>query len=486
MRWVSILIWFVTVCVQVVLGQQGAPSVHVAKISLPDPAYIGMPIWMQVISPTGYKIHYPSSTTPNDFYCSEVEVKQDGRLLQPLIGLPAGGRGGAACGWLGVPDTAESKLPIHLQYLLTEPGTYMVRFTRREYRRLQPGTGIAEQSDWVPLHLRAAPPGIVEHWLTGQLSDLPGTPGRLLGDALPSLLASRDRRVLQLMIETSYHADAAVAAYTANSLELFDPERVRAQLLSGLRERGPNDALGYLFSSRGNIVLPIAAQIAATSVLHLRSPVPVEVEAAVHVLSIMCDSYYRLSAETVAQIASALQSEVDFVVAQKNDKAAWWIANFLGQTRPPVGRVLLWKLIDARLATEQSLICVTWFHDPSDLPRLTAVVKQDSPSDPHGYGHSSVVMDMQTQYGTIVQPYLRDILASSKQTWVRTAAAQGLVRMNDRAGWEFFIVVIRQRPFYRDEMVRWLGEPFPVIRDAGDAAIITFLTSRLANATAQE
>jgi hypothetical protein len=200
----------------------------------------------------------------------------------------------------------------------------------------------------------------------------------------------------------------------------------------------------------------------------------------------MRDPYFLLSAETVAQIASALQSEVDFVVAQKNDKAAWWIANFLGETRPPGGRVLLWKLIDAELATEQSLICLTWFHDSSDLPQLAGIAKQYNPSDPHGYAHSGVVMHMQTQYGTVALPYLRDILASSKQTWVQTAAAQGLVQMNDRAGWEFFIGVVRQRPFYRDEMVRWLGEVFPVIRDADDAAIITFLTSRLANATAQK
>lgn len=400
--------------VAAVAGARDAPPVRVAKISLPEPAYVGMPIWMQVISPTGYKIHYPSSTTPNDFYCNEVEVKQDGRLLRPLIGLPAEGRGGAPCGWLGIADIAESKLPIHLQYLLTEPGTYMVRFTRREYRPAKAYREIAEQSDWAPLHLQVAPSGMIEHWLTSQLSDLPGIPGRLLGDALPSLLASRDRRVLQLMIETSYQADSAVAAYAAKSLELFDPEQVRAQLLSVLRERGPNDALGYLFSSRGNIALPIAAQIVATSVRHLRSPVPIEVEAAVHVLSIMRDPYFHLPAETVAQIASALQSEVDFVVAQKNDKAAWWIANFLGQTRPPVGRVLLWKLMDAGLATEQTLSCITWFHDPSDLPRIADIAKQYNPSDPYGYAHSGVVMQMQTQYGTVALPYLRDILASSK------------------------------------------------------------------------
>ena len=486
MRRVVTFVWFVMVCDLVVLGQQGVPPVQVAKISLPDPAYIGMPIWMQVVSPTGYKIHYPSSTTPNDFYCNEVEVMQDGRPLRPRIGFPAAGRAGAACGWLGIANIAESKLPIHLQYLLTEPGTYMVRFTRREHRRAQPQPGIAERSEWVPLHLRIAPPGVIEEWLTSQLAMVPGTPGRLLGDVLPSLLASRDPRVLRLMIDTSYDADSAVTEYAANSLELFDPEQVRMKLLSILRERGPSDALGYLFGSRGGIVAPIAAKIVVASLFRLRSSAPAEVEGAIHALSVLRDPYFHLPRETVTQIADALQADVDFIVSQRNDKAAWWVANFLGATRPPVGRALLWKLIEAGLATEQSLVCITWFHDPSDLPRLAGIAKQYNPSDPHGYAHSSVVMHMQSQYGTVARPYLRDILASSKQTWVRTAAAQGLVQMNDRAGWEFFVDVVRQRPFYRDEMVRWLGDVFPVVRDADDAAIITFLESKLATATTQE
>ncbi len=275
----------VIVCHLAVLAQQHAPQVPVAKISLPEPAYIGMPIWMQVVSATGYKIHYPSSTTPNDFYCNQVELKQNGHLLLPLIGQPAAGRAGGACGGLGMAGIAESKLPIHLQYPLTEPGTDMVRFTRRELRPEKRGEQIAEQSGWIPMHVQIAPPGTVEQWLTGALAGLPESPGRLLEDALPSLLASHDASVLRLMIDTSYNPGPLVAAYAANSLELFDAEQVRPTLLSALQERGPNDALGYLFASRGNIVLPIAEQIVAASMPYLRSAVPTEVEGAVHVLS---------------------------------------------------------------------------------------------------------------------------------------------------------------------------------------------------------
>ena len=75
------------------------------------------------------------------------------------------------------------------------------------------------------------------------------------------------------------------------------------------------------------------------------------------------------------------------------------------------------------------------------------------------------------------------LLASSKQTWIRTEAAKGLVQMNDRAGWNFFVDVVRQHPFYGDEMVRWLGNNFPAIRDADDAAMIAFLESKSATAT---
>jgi hypothetical protein len=142
-----ILLWLFAASGLSVSSAQNTPPIAIAKISLPDPAYVGMPIWMQVESPSNHTVHYPSSTTPNDFYCNEVNVKQNGRLLSPLKGFPPGGRAGAACGWLGVADIAQSKLPIHLQYPLTQPGTYLVRFTRREYRR----TGkleIAEQSDW--------------------------------------------------------------------------------------------------------------------------------------------------------------------------------------------------------------------------------------------------------------------------------------------------------------------------------------------------
>jgi len=474
-------------------ASQEAPQIPVAKISLPDPAYVGMPIWMQVVSPTGHKIHYPSSTTPNDFYCNEVEVKHDGRLLPALKGASPGGRGGPACGFLGVADTAQSKLPIHLQYPLTEPGTYLVRFTRREYR----GAGkleLAERSDWTALHLRLAPPGMIESWLNHQISTLPVAAGALLGEVLPSLLASRDSRVLRLMIETTYQGcpahvwgcpESVVAGYAAESLKLFDPAQVRTQLLLAISQHGPSDALAWTLNPSDHA--SIAQQIVVVTLPRLHSSEPAQVEASVHTLYLLRDPSYRLPPDTVARIEHALQADVDFVIAQKNENAAGWIAQFLASAGPVAGRPLLWKLVEARFATEQSMICLTWLHDPSDLPRLTAIVKEKDASDPPGYdSHAGVVGNMYTNYGTVARPYLRDILASSKQPFVRAAAAQALAEMNDPAGWEFFLDVITQRPFYRDEMVRWLSDRFPTTRSADDTALIAFLRSKMATATTLE
>jgi hypothetical protein len=66
---------------------------------------------------------------------------------------------------------------------------------------------------------------------------------------------------------------------------------------------------------------------------------------------------------------------------------------------------------------------------------------------------------------------------------VRTAAAKGLVQLNDRAGWEFFVGVLNDRPFYRGEMVQWLGDVFPALRGANDSTILAYLDSRLATST---
>lgn len=54
--------------------------------------------------------------------------------------------------------------------------------------------------------------------------------------------------------------------------------------------------------------------------------------------------------------------------------------------------------------------------------------------------------------------------------------------MDDRAGWEFFAGVLKQRPFYRNEMVQWLRVASPPIRNADDVEILDLIQSKAKNA----
>lgn len=473
-----LLIPIVLVCTLAAAAQQPSGEIPRSKIVVPDPAYIGMPIWMQIESPVHYPVRYPSSTSPQDFYCNKVELKRDGVVVPLVIALPAAGRAGPACGSLGV-EAASGQLPIHLQYPSLRPSTYMVRFTRHQYGRGL-HTEIGEQSDWVPMHVRRPPPEMVEHWLTEALSHVPTTPGALLGDTLPSLLASPDPRVLQLMVDTTYNTNEMVSQYAANALALFDPEHVRSALISVLRQRGPNAALGYFFASHGDVVKGIVPDILADSLPRLHSADPVEVAGAIQTLGVLRQPYFGLSPTDLAKISAALSPAVDVVIAQSNEKGAQSLADIVGAMQVPGGRTLLWKLIEANLAVEQSMICVAWYKDPADLPRLAAILSQYDSADPHGYKHSGVVGDLERQFGNAARPYLRELLATSKQTWVKTAAAKGLVSMNDRAGWAFFVNVVNGNEFYRRELIQWLRDSFPELRGADEAVILNFLEARLA------
>jgi len=80
------------------------------------------------------------------------------------------------------------------------------------------------------------------------------------------------------------------------------------------------------------------------------------------------------------------------------------------------------------------MICLTSVLDLSDLLRLAAIVKkQKDASDPPGYdsAHQCRGEHAEELRGPLRNPTCGDILASSKQAFIRTAATEWLVEMND-------------------------------------------------------
>jgi hypothetical protein len=179
-------------------------------------------------------------------------------------------------------------------------------------------------------------------------------------------------------------------------------------------------------------------------------------------------------------VSRSLDSSVDHVVDQRHEKAAWLLANYFGQKRTAETHQLLWKIADANLAVEQSLICITWFKNASDLPKLTTVTETYDPDDPHGYRHASIAEGIGS-YGQVALPYLHHLLQNSRQTWVRTSAAKGLVSMNDPAGFQFFIAMLKDKPFYANEFIGWLKDTFPPLKTADDSQMMAFLEEKISH-----
>jgi hypothetical protein len=296
----------------------------------------------------------------------------------------------------------------------------------------------------------------------------------------PIITGITHSRNTRCSLEKTYTSDQIVGLYAGDSLALFDPELVRQETLFIIKSEGPNDFLAYSLSSSGQIFKPISEQLAAVAIANLNSNHPQRALGAIHTLVLLSDPYFGLRPKTLHKVSRFLDSSVGHVISQRNEQAAWWLSNYFGEKRTVGAHESLWKMVDANLAVEQSLICIIWFKDASDLPKVTNATATYDPADPHGSHHMSVV-DGIGSYGQIAVPYLHRLLQNSQQTWVRTSAAQALARMNDPAGFQFFIAMLKDKPFYANEMIGWLKENFPTLKTADDSRIMSFMEEKISH-----
>jgi len=195
-------------------------------ISLAEPAFAGMPVWLRVKKPwgTGW-LRYPFHTEPWDMGPASIEVRFQGRELPPLSLLPYPllGLGNGMIGLPGqVPAEYLHRLPIHLLYAFVAPGAYEVRYT--EYR-LRLGTGEREvhlRSAWTPIDVQAAT-AVQRRAAFDKLTAAPpaGTV-ELLCNFLPSLLAYRDEPALRILARSLNSPDPLVRSYAEYALNYFD------------------------------------------------------------------------------------------------------------------------------------------------------------------------------------------------------------------------------------------------------------------------
>ena len=153
-------------------------------------------------------------------------------------------------------------------------------------------------------------------------------------------------------------------------------------------------------------------------------------------------------------------------------------ASALGGVHDPRARDLLWDFVNRNALTEQSLIAITWFKNPADLPRLATLLEAPAKGDAVQGTYFSLPYAIYRAYGDAALPVLESAIQKSGYIWIQTNCARELVQAGRRSGFAFIALAIEQNKFYRREMVQFVQDRFPELRGADESKVLVFLKAR--------
>ena len=142
-------------------------------LSLADPAFVGMPVWIHVEMPVGRgSLRYPHWTAPWDVAPGKFEVRFAGRDIPILAELPfAPPILGAMM--VGLPHEPPAKYldraPLHLVYSFNRAGTYEVRYTETRFDWRTRKDTLYQQSEWTKIEIQPSTAAQRAAWLANRL-----------------------------------------------------------------------------------------------------------------------------------------------------------------------------------------------------------------------------------------------------------------------------------------------------------------------------
>ena len=431
------------------------------SLSVEGEARVGGPLWIHIEVPFGWStiVQYPVGIRPGDFGCNEVEVRRNGVLLPRIALRPPSGAivGGLICGNIAIEGGPlhTGRLPLHLQYHFTEPGIYEVRYTRRDVSYSRDPTKILLRSEWTPVRVLPRAP-------SPPAGPAPGDAAELLSAYLPNLLATSDPAALDAVIACLYHANQTVRQFASGALDYWPQNEVETRIDRELAVRGPSDMTIDGTLTRHPEMLPLVLP-------YLKSANPALMRAAVTGVS----RAHPNAAAEAAMIAAA-----EHITRTGDPQTVIYYAAALGGLRDPRAGALLWDFVGRGVAREQALIAISWRKDPSDLPRLAALLEAPVTGDPLSHELASLPYALRNSYGEAALPYLESALEKSAYVWVRTNCARELILAGRSSGFAFVVQAIEQKARYSREMIQFVQDRFPQLRGADDAAILSFLRTR--------
>ncbi len=472
------------------------PPVQKFRIHIDQGAYTKMPVWIQADLSDQLTVRYPYQEDPLDFGTNLIELKQNGHVVKPppSHALPAPPNGPASFGEqpensLAPLGSPKNRLPLHLKYPFNNAGLYSVRWTRVRQYRTYPNTvtnKVVARSNWLDFAVQPSTPKQRHEWLQKHLSSVPQDSGQLVGDFLPSLLASApDPKALPVVLQQLYSSQSLVSHYALYGLLFFRDSDVSNQLVAQIEEHGPTSAVVDLIMSYPQFFRGQREQIVNATLPYLQAKDDDQVAATLKLLGSLMhtggNSNWPKNSTVPARTDQAVVAAAPDL-AKRGRSVLQPLAAYLGSVKGKTAREPLWLVAERPEAEhEQALIALCWIGDPRDLPRLSNILLKPGDKDKYGADISSLPNSLILAYGDSALPYLEKALTQSPYAFVRTQCAQQLALKGSSSGFRFFLDAIENKRFYKDEMITWLKDSFAdkISTNADDKAVVAFLNSRV-------
>lgn len=453
-----------------------------ASVALEAPARVGLPVWLKIS--TRNDIRYPFYTVPDWHTCYDVEVRKDGKAY-PRIQTPPTAIAqaivfaGNICGGLYLPGKLQhpGSIPLHVMYRFDQPGVYEVRYVERMPWGVPNGPNLV--SPWTPIEIQAATAADRVKWLAEASSQAPSDATSLLSGYLPDILGVPDDRSLQLLIPYLNHPDAMVRQYVSYALSYWPGEQASKAVLAGILARGPSEDSARLLSFSREMITAEQTEAAVQAALpYLKSDSAISLKGAIDVVQWSAlGEKSQVNGELKKRAADALIDAEAQVVAVGNRDIANTYAEALGSMKDDRAGKILWSFVERDIAHEQAIIALAWLRSPADLPKL-AQMAMPAAAQPGDSGPGSLPYALRNSYGDAALLYIEEMLQRSPFVFVRTASARELVYSGRPSGFAFIVDAIEQNRAYRGEMVQFLRERFPEIRQGDDAAALRLAQSK--------
>ncbi len=437
------------------------PPIVEFHISIDRLAYTGRPFWIKADFKPPFTVQYPCGLgpasypylyPPDYFGESKLEVKRGSQTLTPRFSCCGAMVNGAPMRPAGV---HRNRLPLHLQYPLTQAGMYSVRWSQSQQTTSR---NIITRSNWIIFEVKDLTSKDRENWLRKQLASVPAEPMVLVGDYLPSLLAAApDRRVLNTILRQLYSKDRLVCDYALGSLALFPGIDVRAQMIELLRSQGPCHSIaeavqwypGYFKIEGDDFIKTVLPYLSATD--------DKKVLASLELLCCLRGNASHLDAITLRQADEAVLRTAPRLI-RKAEARQYFLAQYLAYPKNDKSRKFLQELIEQPDSYRQSAVMSLAKHaDARDLPLLGNLLLH--------HGQSYQLFDLPAQllrsFGEPCLSYLEQTLSKSSEFSIQRAIAEELMTKERPFVWEFLAGQIKDNKVNTGYWIKWLGRRFP-------------------------